>query len=353
MATPPKHNTANNNAVSNNRFLVDAINLFSKDRSGHMSRYAYTHGKGPNDPARGAEYWKEFIAQSSDYYMYNEERDLIQDNVQRIIAHLPDNISVIELGPGESRALREKSIPLLRAFNNASGNYQSSKKLHEYIALDISKGFAEGAESRVAKQLRIPTSSIVSDFTSDTLIINTEETPVLTVYGGTLLNASIVKGFSSEYAFKSYLDNVRDIIGEDGYLIMTQDTNFNHHDLLKAYKHERAEKAALSIMHRIERDLDTRNFSGHDFDHVIRWNPYMSLLTLNAVSKVDKVIKIGGVSFTLNKGDEFPLVNAFKYSNNRFNQIVKDAGFEILDSITNGKEDRIALHVMRVSPPKF
>jgi uncharacterized SAM-dependent methyltransferase len=351
MATPPKNNTANN-AAPNNRFLVDTINLFSKDRSGHMSRYAYTHGKGPNDPARGAEYWKEFIAQSNDYYMYKEERDLIQDNVQRIIAHLPDNISVIELGPGESKALREKSIPLLRAFNNAAGNFQIAKKLHEYIALDISKGFAQGAESRVSKQLRIPTSSIVSDFTSDSLIVNTQETPVLTVFGGTLLNASIVKGLNPEYAFKSYLDNVRDIIGEDGYLIMTQDTNFNHHDLLKAYKHERAEKAALSIMHRIERDLDTRNFSGYDFDHVIRWNPYMSLLTLNAVSKVDKVFKIGGVSFSLQQGDEFPLVNAFKYSSGRFKQIVQDAGYEILDTITNGKEDRIALHVMKLAPPK-
>lgn len=339
-------------ATQKNRFLIDTINLFSGERSGHMSRYAYTHGKNKTDPARGAVYWKEFIAESSDYYMYREERDLIQSNAQKIIAHLPDNISVIELGPGESRALREKTVPLLRAFNNAAGNNQQAKKLTEYIALDISSGFANGAKSRIDKQLRVPTSSIVSDFTADGLSVSTQATPVMTIFGGTLMNASVVKGYNPEYALKSYLDNVKNIVGPDGYVVLTQDTNFDKDDLIKAYTHDKAEKAALSIMHRMERDLDTRNFSGYDFAHTIRWNPYLSLLSLNAVSKVDKVIKIGGVTFTLKKGDEFPLVNAFKYTTESFNRVVKDAGFEVVDTIQNGQENRIALHVLRVAPPQ-
>lgn len=333
-----------------NRFLIDTINLFSGDRNGHMARYAFTHAQSPNDPARGAEYWEKFIDTAPNYYLYREERDLIQRKAKQIVSHLPDNVSFIELGPGEEHAVKEKTIPLIHAFNKAASVSGGQRQIQEYIALDISPDFSQDAAQTMSGTIQVPSSSITSDFTDDGLTIPTQASPAMLIFGGTLMNSASVKGYRPEYALQSYLDTVRDIVGPDGYIIMTQDTNTNSQSLFKAYRHKMCEKAALSIMHRMERDLDTTNFSGNDFRFDMSWNPIRSLLTLNAVSKVNKNIKIGGVPFTLHKNDNFPLVNAFKYSVQQFKKIADDSGLEIIDTIKNSKEKRIALHVMRMKP---
>lgn len=334
-----------------NRFLIDTINLFSGDRSGHMARYAFTHAQNPQDKARGAEYWEKFIDTAPNYYLYREERNLIRSAAKKIITSLPDNVSFVELGPGEEHAVREKTLSLLRAFNNAAATTSGKKQIVDYTALDISPSFANDAAKTVTGSINVPSSEVVSDFTEDNLTVPVQGCPVMLVFGGTLLNASSVKGYKPEYALQSYLDNIRDIVGPDGYVVITQDTNTDQKSLMKAYKHRMCEKAALSIMHRMERDLDTTNFCGDDFRHEIKWDPARSLLTLNAVSKVDKQIKIGGVPFNLRKNEKYPLVNAFKYSTDHFKKVADDAGFEIIDTLSNNKENRIALHIMRVKQP--
>lgn len=335
-----------------NRFLIDTINLFSGDRSGHMARYAFTRAQTPQDKARGAEYWEKFIDTAPNYYLYREERNLIQASAKKIAASLPDEVSFIELGPGENHAVREKTLAFLRAFNRAATATPSGKRqILEYKALDIAPSFACDAARSVTGSLNIPSHPVVSDFTEDNLTIPTQGCPVMLVFGGTLFNASSVKGYKPEYALQSYLDNIRDIVGPEGYVVITQDINTDEKSLMKAYRHKMCEKAALSIMHRMERDLDTTNLNGDDFQHRIKWDPARSLLTLNAVSKVDKQIMIGGVPFTLRKNDTYPLVNAFKYSIGHFEKVAEDAGFEMIDTVRTGKEKRIALHLMRVKPP--
>jgi uncharacterized SAM-dependent methyltransferase len=348
---PKKHHITPSASEASNRFLIDAINLFTGDRSGHMSPYAFAHAKYKGDPANGTEYWTKFIQQSKNYYLYDEERELIEKYSDRIVSHLPDDVSFIELGPGELRAVREKSIELLDEFNKSSGVHGNHRQITEYIALDISSQFATTAAKEVGHRFGIVSSAAVSDFNADHLTIDTWSKPVMLVFGGTLFNAPNVKFLNTEYILKSYLDNIKDIVGPGGYVVLSQDTNNDYQSLMKAYDHKMSNAASLSIMHRIERDLVTENFDGYDFEHAIKWSPDKNLLTLNAVSKVDKVFKIGGISFTINKGDEFPLVNAFKYSTQKFKQIAEDSGFEIIDTIQKKNNGKLALHVMRVKPP--
>ena len=347
---PPKKHITPTKSEASNRFLIDAIHLFTGDRSGHMSPYAFTHARYKGDPVNGIEYWTRFINESKDYYLYDEECDLIKKHAKRIVTHLPDDVSFIELGPGELSAVREKTIPLLDQFNKTSAKSGLHKQITEYIALDISSQFAETARQEVGKRFGIVTSSAVSDFNAERLNISTWAHPVMLVFGGTLFNAPEVKYMKTEYVLKSYLDNIRDIVGPGGYVVMSQDTNNDKESLMKAYNHPMSAAAALSIMHRIERDLETKGFSGNDFEHVARWTPQKSLLSLDAVSKTDKSFTLGGITCHIRKGDVFPLVNAFKYSTERFKAIAEDSGFEVVDTMKTGKNGKIALHVLKAKP---
>jgi len=338
--------------ATNRRFLLDALNLFGRERSGHMGRYAYTRPHYTGDPAGGETFWEKFI-QSAEYYLFGEESRLIQKSADEIADCLPDYISVVELGPGESQAVKNKTIPLMRAFNKASGAWGMGKNIREYIALDISKDYLDNARRMIEKEFYIPTEGVHSDFTAEELEIRTKATPVMFLFGGTLFNAPSIKGFRTEYVLRSYLDNIRDIIGEGGFLVMTQDTNTNGRKLKRAYNQEMCKATALAIMHRIERDLDTRNFSGKDFEYRVNWDKLQGVLSLNAVSTVetDKTFYIGTMPFRMKKGEEFSLVNAFKYSTEKFVRIAKDAGFQVVKTIRQGPgEGSTALHVLKIGP---
>jgi uncharacterized SAM-dependent methyltransferase len=351
MREPPKKHKTPSKSEASNRFLIDAINLFTGDRSGHMSPYAFTHAQYKGDPANGIHYWTQFIKTSKNYYLYNEECDLIRKHSKRIISHLPRDVSFIELGPGELNAVRQKTVRLLDEFNKARDKDGQFRHITEYVALDISSRFANSARKEVGHRFGIVTSAAVSDFNAGELNIDTWSHPVMLIFGGTVFNAPQVKNMKTEYVLKSYLENIRDIVGPGGYIIMSQDTNNNKESLMDAYEHKMSAKAALSIMHRIERDLETKNFSGKDFEHVARWSPDKNLLSLNAVSKADKTFTLGGISFRINKGEEFSLVNAFKYSTERFKTIAEESGFEIIDTMKKDEGGKIALHVLRVKPP--
>jgi uncharacterized SAM-dependent methyltransferase len=315
-----------------------------------MGRYAHSYPQYINDPAGGASFWEKFI-RSPEYYIFGEECRLIQAEADQIISCLPDNISLIELGPGESQAVRNKTVPVIEAFNK-SANSNKDKNIAEYIALDISSDYVKNARRIIEGKFSIPTSGVSSDFTTENLKINTKETPVMLMFGGTLFNVSSVVGLKTEYMLRSYLDNIRDIMGEEGYLVVTQDKNRDLKKLRKAYNHKMCETTALSIMHRIERDLDTQNFSGDDFKYRINWDPRKELLSLNAVSNVEepKSFTISNIRFAINKGDEFPLVNAFKFSTKTFKTIANEAGFSVIKTIENKKDDPIALHILKMGP---
>jgi len=357
MAVPSDNNEEQKNSSPKEdrvqrRFLLDALNLFGRERSGHMGRYAYTPPHYTGDPAGGEAFWEKFI-QSAEYYLFGEESRLIQESADEIVDCLPDYISVVELGPGESQAVKNKTIPLMRAFNKASGAWNMKKNIREYIALDISKDYLDSARRMIEKEFYIPTEGVHSDFTEAWLKIRTKATPVMFLFGGTLFNASSIKGFRTEYVLRSYLDNIRDIIGEGGYLIMTQDTNRNGRKLKRAYNQEMCKAMALAIMHRIERDLDTKDFSGNDFEYRVNWNKFQGVLSLNAVStvKTDKTFYIGGMPFRIRKGEEFSLVNAFKYSAEKFKRIAEEAGFKVVKTIEQDPgKGSIALHVLKIGP---
>lgn len=338
-----------NGPGNSGEFLTATIDLFRRERAGHMASFAYASPEFDGDLVRGTELWPK-MARSPGYYLYWDEIKLAENCGDQIVNLLPANLknfSVIEMGPGEVDIVQKKTHNLLKAFQRVKG----PDCLKNYIAMDVDQGYATRAARDTGKAFGVREDYIVSDFRKFGLRVQTEATPVMVVFGGTLFNMPKLKDAKPHHILQTYLTYLRDIIGKDGYLIVTQDVNTDEKSLLAAYDDPNGygRETARGIMHRISRDLKTRNFSGHDFDCVVRWDRADSRVTINARAKLSKYFEVGDIPFTLQKDQEWSLVNAFKMSAETFKRNAEFAGFEHVGMVSENTNKRIVAHVLRVA----
>lgn len=338
-----------NGPSNSGEFLTATIDLFRRERAGHMASFAYASPEFEGDLVRGTELWPK-MARSPGYYLYWDEIKLAENCGEQIVNLLPANLknfSVIEMGPGDVDIVQKKTHNLLKAFQRVKG----PGCLKNYIAMDVDQGYATRAARETGKTFGVREDYIVSDFRKFGLRVQTEATPVMVVFGGTLFNMPKLKDAKPHHILQTYLTYLRDIIGKDGYLIVTQDVNTDEKSLLAAYDDPNGygRETARGIMHRISRDLKTRNFSGHDFDCVVRWDRADSRVTINARAKLSKYFEVGDVPFTLQKDQEWSLVNAFKMSAETFKRNAEFAGFEHVGMVSENTNKRIVAHVLRVA----
>ncbi len=346
-----KMRQGNNGGGSGNsgEFLTASIDLFRRERSGHMPSFAYASPQFDGDLVRGTELWPK-MARSPGYYLYWDEIKLAEDCSEQIVNLLPAHLktfSVIELGPGEVDIVQKKTHNLLRAFQKVRGAHC----LKDYIAMDVDEGYAKRNARDTGKTFGVREDYIVSDFRKSGLRVQTEATPVMVVFGGTLFNMPKLKDAKPHHILQTYLEYLKDIIGKDGYLIITQDVNTDEKSLLAAYDDPNGygRETALGIMHRINRDLKTKNFSGHDFECLVRWDQADSRVSINARAKSTKYFEIGDIPFTMQKGQEWSLVNAFKMSAESFKRNAEFAGFEYIGVVPEKTNKRIVAHVLKVA----
>lgn len=332
----------------NGDLLIAAMDLYREERSGHLPSFAYSSPQFEGDLVRGMETWPK-LARSPDYYLYWDEVRFLEEKSDAIASFLPanlKNISMIEMGTGAADIVKKKTHALIKAFERVKGE----GFIKDYIAMDVNEKYAKDAARLTGQEFDIREDYIVSDFRREGLRVETEATPVMIVFGGTLFNLPKIKDAKPHHILQTYLEYLRDIIGEGGYLIITQDVNTDEKSLMKAYDDEKGygRKTAMSIMHRMERDLKTQNFSGHDFDCKVEWIPAESRITMKAVAKKDKHFSIGDMPFRMRKGQEWSLLNAFKMSAESFKECANFAGYDYVNGVAERKNGRIVGHVLRV-----
>ncbi|AEP09936.1 L-histidine N(alpha)-methyltransferase [Micavibrio aeruginosavorus] len=318
-----------------NRFLNDSIDLFSGCRTGHMNPYAFNEPKTNDDPVRGGEHWGRFVNTSRDYYLISEEAQLIQNFSAEIGAILPPNALCVDLGPGEEKAVLTKTFPILTGMFNPSG----------YVAVDVNNKFIHNASTLVQDKLQIESSGILADFFEETLSIAARTPKVMVLFGGLLCNLGRGKT-PSLIELSNSLKKLRKHAQTGDYLVITQDINHNQTTLNAAYNHPDLARYIMTLTHRIQRDLPTRDFNPDHFEFYSEWDSAEHVQILGARAKALSTFQIADHAFAIRKGTKIPLVNCYKFPAEFFLRACHSAGFKAVKTF-HGTSDRIILHVLQ------
>ncbi|GEM_PF-5816042 len=330
------------------RFLRDTLRLFSGVETGHMNPHAFNEPDPSigNDPVQGGKHWGNFILLSKDYKVIDNEIRIIDQYADQIGSALPVNAIYGELGPGEEKAIHRKTLRLLRSL-------KSPKK---FISIDINGDFANNAAKIIENETGLRSEFIKGDFLAEELRSGTGQA-IFSLFGGLLANGGKIEGVNSETQLTDTFNKLAlNIMNLGDHLVITQDTQQDEQDLLKAYTHPDLAHYILSIMHKIKRDLPTRDFDPEVFEYVSRWLPRENLITLNAKVKSNEKglpihFQIAQMAFALRSGQELPLVNCYKYPVKEFVQAARNAGLSS-QALYKSSNNPIALHIFRLDGPR-
>jgi hypothetical protein len=101
-------------------FEIAASDFFSRRIEGDLGAWCYADPEYKGDPAGGAVLWEEFLASSPDYYLFNEDRLLISKSAKTLRRQIGRSETVIEFGPGDSKAVTANTLPLLNALGTSN-----------------------------------------------------------------------------------------------------------------------------------------------------------------------------------------------------------------------------------------
>ncbi len=313
-----------------------AILLFSKKSRGHMGAFEYLDPMFEGDPLDGVKIWLDFLNQSQEYYVLNDEIKIIQQYAPEISQKLSGVATVIELGPGTDFAIQNKTVPFLKLLGETKG----------YIAVDISQEHLDNAESSIQKSLpHIRLRKYKADFYKGAITYRSSDIPLMVMFGLTLFNQESAENRGKLLnVIKEKLVSLRRQINQ-GYLVTTFDSNQDKGSIERAYAGQTA--LAINMLKRLQRDCLT-NIDPEKFLFDVHWNQETSTLEHIFIAKEAQKFFINNESFTIRVGDRFCFNNSIKLSLEDNIKIANEAGFDVV-SIYEEKNNPIKLCVLKTA----
>lgn len=321
----------------NRDFAKDARDFFSKRLSGHIGTWRYSEPLYQGDVVNGMQKWAEFVESArngSAYYVYRDELEVIEKS--KIYIEALGDITLIDLGPGSKEAILEKP-----------GFYMNNlQTIKSYVGVDIVPEIIQRTQNIIQTNFpKIDYYGVYADFYKDRFMYPIKGTPVMVMFGQTLMNLPI-DPFNKELVEKMLLFRLKQLklsLNDGGYLIVTQDMNQNEKSLYDAYMEEA--DFDLNLLERIKRDVPTINFEPEAF----RFEPYFVLETGAAahtfIAKKDMVFTIENEEMKISKDDRFFMHNTFKFTPEVFIDMAQKAGFKS-KSVIITENNNIALHLL-------
>lgn len=314
-------------------FLSAVLALFNGEKSGNL--YSYMYGEGsPDDAATsGGEYWHDFLTETHDYYLVREEAAAIQKALEPLSMAIPEGLLSVELGPGDSTATDLKTLPFNKAIKPAA-----------YLAIDINATYAHDAAATVAKAMTIPAHGQMADFIDGGLI--TQDAPaVYSLFGGLLANIPTINGVHHLDTLARHLHRIRNMMKPGDYLVITQDSCRDPRKLHAAYNDPLLARCAMSILHRIVRELPTHNFNPDNFEYAGIYTPATENQGLCIRAKKLHTFRIGNHSFVVPAGQILTLINSYKFNPIDYRHAAQAAGFKPASAMINHADTN--LHILR------
>ncbi len=227
---------------------------------------------------------------------------------------------VVEYGCGSSLKIRA----LLEALIDPA----------EYLAIDISKDHLINTVGEIADDYpNLRVGAICADF-STTLDWPEEADQT----GGRRLAyfpGSTIGNQTPEEA-QQFLTRVRQLIGEDGSLLIGVDLKKDAGILNRAYNDADGHTADfnLNLLRRMNNELGA-SIDLTSFDHQAFYHEEKSRIEMHLVNKFDQVVKIDGTEFSFVAGETIHTENSYKYSVSEFTSLAEGCGFKAVRAWTD------------------
>lgn len=315
----------------------EAIFAFlTRKKSGNLGPYVYSKPLYEDDPVRGGVYWEEYVRVNKGYYMFVDESNLIKACAKEIGDFLPAGCTYVDLGPGSSRAVNEKTLPMLNGL----------REVKHFISVDLNENFAERAAKIINQKTNLPCFVKIGHFFKDDLNIKRYSPMIFSIFGGTLTNISEETGKDISQKMLEKFSGLRSQMEVGDFLIVAQDTCNDAQKLDDAYNHPLFGLAFSSVIPRIKRDLRTLNFDPDDFDWDVEWDGETHLHKTNAVAQKDMEFYIEGKVFNVKSGEKFTIQNTWKFPSQTYSKFATQQHFESL-KIIKIDGNPLAIHILR------
>ncbi|TYC67031.1 L-histidine N(alpha)-methyltransferase [Stappia sp. BW2] len=255
----------------------------------------------------------EAITELDAYYPTRTEISILERNAKKYRRLPGARGAMVELGSGSSR----KTDLLLDAFPDLS----------VYMPIDISANHLKAAAERVRRAYpSLAVIPVAADFTQPFgQLPLLPELPVLIFFPG-----STIGNFEKSEA-AALLSNIRSAMPEAS-LIIGVDRPKDAQVLQDAYDDPAGITAAFNqnLLQRINRELDG-TFDLAAFAHKAVWNVSESRIEMHLESKAQQTVTIAGETVAFAKGETIHTENSHKYSEDAFEGIAHEGGWQITD----------------------
>ena len=256
----------------------------------------------------------EQITQLPEYYPTRTEIGILTDNRQAIAERCGPGCLFIEPGSGSC----EKVRLLLDALRPAA-----------YIPLDISADFLHESAHRLGEEYPwLQVHAVCADFNQGwPFPDNLPAGRRVVFYPGSTI------GNLEPAAAVGFLRRVRQVIGDDGGLLIGVDLHKSSQRLHKAYNDASGVTAQfnLNILNRLNEVLDAE-FDPALFSHRAFYNTEQRRIEMHLVSERDHSVRCNGSEIDFAEGETIHTENSYKYTVEGFAGLAASAGLSLQES---------------------
>jgi len=257
---------------------------------------------------RGAQLF-ERICELPEYYLTRTEIGILHRCAGEIAELVEPGACLLELGSGAGikvRLLLERLRPYM------------------YVPIDISRRqLCASAETMAQDYHWLEVHPVCADYCQPLRFdFIPPHTHRLAFFPGSTLG-----NFEPEEA-RDFLENLRQLVGEDGALLISIDLKKEPERLDAAYNDQAGVTAAfnLNILDRLRRDLDAE-LDAAGFCHQAFYNTQAGRVEMHLISRRSQTIVVDDQAFHFDEGETIHTENSYKYSIAEFQALIRRAGY--------------------------
>jgi dimethylhistidine N-methyltransferase len=283
--------------VDTNNTLFQILHGLQKDQKELPTKLFYDE--------RGSKLF-ERICKLHEYYPTRTETAIMQQNVHEVVDLVGNGSMLIEYGSGSSSKVRIllDHLPEVAA----------------YVPVDISR-----------EQLYRAANELKGDYTELEII------PVWADYNSLFKLPLIVGNFYPNQAI-DFLQNIADVVGPGGGLLIGTDLQKDAEVLNRAYNDHAGVTAAFNLNMLIHiNDEFGADFNVDQFKHLAFYNEELGRIEMHLISQANQTAHIAGEAFDFKKGESILTEVSYKYTLDGFAEMAADAGFVVIEAWVDPK----------------
>lgn len=300
-------NSDTSNRDATRDFLQDVLIGLGQDHKTLPSKYFYDD--------RGSQLFEQICA-LEEYYLTRTEMDILQTHGEEIVEHYARNLCMIEPGAGAGK----KAAILLAAMGGGQ----------QFVPLEISSEALNMSRQYLSTQFPdLTIHPIHGDFTRPDDVQRaadeiTSEQRLVFFPGSTLGN------FEQDEA-EMILTNLRQLMGEQGSIVIGLDLIKDEQRLLAAYDDKRGVTADFNknLLERINHELGADFDCDTGFEHRALFNTEQQRIEMHLCSTRQQSVVLAGNEFYFAEGETIHTENSHKYSLDSVQQLCEKTQLKI------------------------